>query len=90
MIRFETESGSTYELDEGASRIRRLQGKRPPRSRQGADGEWRTFLAISEVEAGRRVLISWHPDTTPLLDGSPEDASPSTITSRVVRYEVTA
>ncbi len=80
---FETQSGSVYELDTEASRIRRLSGLNDPQPRQGKDGEWRTYVAVSDVRVGCELLIAWDPKTTPLLSGSPEFATPTTLTSRV-------
>lgn len=64
MIRFETESGSSYELDEANRRIRRLSGKRPPHRSQPPDGEWKSYIAISTVHVGRRLAVSWEFDDT--------------------------
>ncbi len=88
MIQFETISGSKYEVDREGKRIRRLSGERPPQPRQGADGDWKTYEDISPVEVGDQVVIVWPKATTPLLEGSPEGATPSTFTSPVVRVAV--
>ncbi len=84
MIRFETESGSTYEVDPGVQRIRRVSGTRAPARRQGEDGEWKHYADITPIEVGSPVFIYW-PRGTPLLEGSPSYARPATVTSVVVR-----
>lgn len=88
IITFETRSGSVYEADTEAKQIRRLHGRRLPSARQGVDGAWRTYASISEIVPGDVVVIGWPRETTPLLPGSPECATPTTITSRVVRAAV--
>ncbi len=87
-IRFDTESGSAYELDAETKRIRRLGGANDPTPRQGADGEWRAYDSASHPVIGESVVICWDPETTALLAGSPEGAIPATITSLVVRTAV--
>lgn len=52
-------SNSTYEVEHDLSRIRRLVGSSNPTPRQGKDGEWRTYEAISPIEIGTIVLIVW-------------------------------
>lgn len=49
---------STYELDIPLRRVRRLEGDRAPTARQGADGEWKTFLRLF-VTATDRVFFDW-------------------------------
>jgi hypothetical protein len=88
IVTFETLSGSTYEVDEDAKQIRRLTGTRPAQPRQGRDGEWRAFEGISPIEIGRSVIIAWPRATTPLLAGSPDGATPATVTSLVKRVAV--
>jgi hypothetical protein len=60
---------------------------REPAARQGRDGEWKTYEAISGPDIGECLLIAW-PRSEALLDGSPPEATPATITSRVVRVAV--
>ena len=59
MLRFTTESGSVYEVDDANTRIRRLEGRHDATPRQGADGEWRVYHWISEVFLKDSVLIAW-------------------------------
>ena len=66
MIEFDTESGSTYEVDRTPSgpdksgRIRRLIGTREPTPRQGTDGEWKDFYHLTPVVIGKEgVLVFW-------------------------------
>lgn len=85
VVYFETVSGSAYEIDADRNRIRRLRGAHAPRARQGADGEWREYRAVSPVRVGEPVFIYWPKETTPLLPGSPTEAEPATVTSTVTR-----
>lgn len=50
---------STYEVDHYNSRIRRLDGFNSATSRQGKDGEWKTFLSIGPIIEGENVTIVW-------------------------------
>jgi hypothetical protein len=79
---FTTRSGSVYDVDTDTKQIRRLSGLHAPQARQGKDGEWRPYEAISKIEVGYHVCIAW-PEGTPLHEGSPPWATPSTITSVV-------
>ncbi len=56
----ETRSGSIYELDEDASRIRRVSGTGPEKI--APDGEWRTYEAHHDLREGWRFLVSFGPD----------------------------
>lgn len=80
-VQFKTETGSMYEVDYENSRIRRLSGVKDPTSRQGKDGEWRTYQDLI-LKKGSNCFIFWDPKTTPLLEGS-IGGEPSTITSPV-------
>jgi hypothetical protein len=65
-MRFTTASGSVYEVDTEAKKIRRLNGKKDPTPRQGKDGEWREYINDLSVEMGKNVWIQWadaHPPT---------------------------
>jgi hypothetical protein len=57
-MRFTTDN-SIYELDPARHSIRRLAGTNTPTPRQGDDGEWRRFHAISAVTIGCPVIIVW-------------------------------
>lgn len=61
MITFSTITGSLYEVDPDAKRIRRITGVDAPTARQGPDGEWRDYerLIPDPVEPGREVTIVW-------------------------------
>ena len=50
---------STYEIDPERQRIRRLEGRNQPTPRQGADGEWKHYAAISPIMVGLPVRILW-------------------------------
>ena len=82
MIKFTTESGSQYELDEARLQIRRLSGSMSPTERQGSDGEWKSYALIYESpEIGKHVLIVWRV--------TEEGIWQSTRTSPIVALEVT-
>lgn len=50
---------STYEIDPANRRIRRLEGTNDPTARQGNDGDWKNYAAISSVTIGDPVVIVW-------------------------------
>lgn len=54
-----TTMNSVYELDRPNHRIRRLEGRNQPTPRQGKDGNWRTYEAISEIEVDSEVTVIW-------------------------------
>jgi hypothetical protein len=80
---FTTETGSVYEVDTEAKRIRRLTGEGKPTERVG--DVWRDYSDITTVALGYRVLVTWTKDV-PLLDTTPAGCGfvPSTLTSKVV------
>lgn len=59
MIRFNTETGSSYEVDTNEKRIRRVMGTHAPTPRQGNDKEWKSYHWISDIELRKPVLIAW-------------------------------
>lgn len=79
MIRFTTSTGSRYEVDTDNSKIRRLGGTAEPTPRQGVDGTWRTYQAISHIAPGYAVLVVWEVQAH----------LPSTLTSVVRTVEAT-
>jgi hypothetical protein len=50
---------STYEIDQEHHCIRRLEGRNQPTPRQGADGEWKHYAAVSPIIVGLPVRILW-------------------------------
>lgn len=97
-MRFTTMSGSVYEVDTEAKKIRRLNGKKDPTPRQGKDGEWRGYLGELTIQVGESVWISWadaHPlteETLSLLGITEAEAPPpspgrNTFTSPVVEID---
>jgi hypothetical protein len=79
-----TKSGSRYEIDRANSRARTLHRENPGASvRLSADGQWRTFSRVSNVQIGAPVMFIWT-TATPLLPGSQDGAVPMTTTSNVV------
>ncbi len=81
-MKFKT-ANSEYELDISGKCIRRLAGVASPTARQGKDGNWRGYKYISDVVVGLQVIITYD-NSEPLLRGSPEGATPATVTSPVV------
>jgi hypothetical protein len=58
-LRFLTETGSVYEIDQNERQIRRLSGAGPGTSRVGNDGVWRSFVGVSGPVVGSSVLVHW-------------------------------
>lgn len=56
-----TISGSTYEIIEEEKQIRRLYGTEKPTLRQGNDGEWKDYWALSFIENfnDKILIIFW-------------------------------
>lgn len=86
-MKFNTLSGSVYELDQNQKRIRRVSGNNRPTERQGDD--WRSYSCIfpEAVEVGKSLMIFWIKEETPVLEGSPDFAIPATQTSVVMGIE---
>lgn len=82
MIRFETETGSTYEYDPDSSprRVRRADGVGPSTHRVGY--EWRPCHEV-DMTVGMSAYIDWTGFVSPSVPG----ATPTTVTSRVTRIE---
>ncbi len=65
LVKFTTVTGSVYELDTEAKRIRRLSGTADPTPRQGKDSEWKGYAFLTmgapadPVLTGMPVLICW-------------------------------
>lgn len=55
---FKTKSGSVYELDAAAKRIRRLHGEHPATNIQGKDGEWKPYHTC-DVYVDYPAVIQW-------------------------------
>lgn len=84
MIKFTTLSGSLYEVDESKKLVRRLFGTKAATSRQGNDGEWRSYSDIFLMQ-GKPCIITYN--DVPLLPGSDPSSIPGTITSNVQNIE---
>ncbi len=54
-----TQSGSHYELEPEARRIRRVTSTHPPTTRQGRDGEWKSFAETSTPNEGESLVVVW-------------------------------
>lgn len=67
-LRFETESGSVYEVDLAERRVRRVCGKNAATRRMGTDGEWKTFVAMTPIVLGGPVMFTWRFDEGPTED----------------------
>jgi hypothetical protein len=52
-----TETGSMYEVDMRAKRVRRLSGKRPTTEWRAEDGEWMSALKVIFTLDQRMVFI---------------------------------
>ncbi len=79
MYQVVTLSGSVYQVDTDAKRVRRCAGVRAPTPRQGAD--WRDF-ASAAAAVGLPMVVAWAAD-----DRGPKAApgcTPGTVTSMVV------
>lgn len=96
-MRFTTESGSLYEVDEKAKKIRRLNGVKNPTPRTGKDGQWRTYRELhpDPVTVGRGVVIVWGEDTELLVETKEQLQTmgggfgmPMTTTSTVVDVDI--
>ena len=85
---FQTESQSVYEVNTDSKQIRRLNGLHDPLPRQGKDGEWKSYWAISPIKLNQPVVIAWN-DSVP--DPNKPDAHKfqSTVTSLVVKINPT-
>lgn len=57
---------SSYEFDLEQKRVRRLRGVNDPTPRLGTDGEWRTYVEVSDPQIGQSFVIRW-PDGQPEL-----------------------
>lgn len=82
MISVTTSSGSIYLIDEANKKILRmgLAGK----TKRATDA-WKKYESVV-FKQGSCMIITWGKDV-PLLEGSPKDAKPLTITSEVVKNE---
>jgi len=83
MIKFETYSGSLYEVDDDTKQVRRLIGVKNPTPRQGKDGEWKKFTTHSQIVAGLSVCFIWHIESDILSQNMAEIAAKTTVTSPV-------
>lgn len=79
-MKFETQTGSLYEVDFDKKMIRRLAGLFPAQPRQGEDGVWKAYLDIEGPIVGQGCLIMW-----PLTERSDPWSQPATFTSDVTR-----
>lgn len=60
MIKFETITGSLYEVDFDKNQVRRLIGLKDPTPRQGTDGNWKQFKSCTEIIPGSSVIFVWN------------------------------
>lgn len=96
-MRFITLTGSVYEVDDKAKKVRRLNGKENPTRRMGKDGDWRPYAKLfpNPIKVGKGVVIIWDSDV-PLqeetIDALSEEGGfglPMTTTSMVVELDET-
>lgn len=59
-----TFTGSIYEIDEDAKKIRRLSGVKDSTPRQGADGDWKQYQEIMMTPLKNMVII-WETTINP-------------------------
>lgn len=83
-VRFETETGSIYEVDYNKKMARRLCGKASPTPRQGNDGDWKEWDNCSDITEGKSVMFIWNWDTEP----KGEMIGRSTVTSAVKKIHL--
>lgn len=92
-MRFTTASGSVYEVDTKAKKIRRLNGVTDLSPRMGKDGEWRSYRQLypDPIRVGTGVAIFWGEDTELLAETKEQlqtmgggFAIPATTTSTVM------
>lgn len=81
---FYTASGSIYELNTTTKQARCVS-RLNQRASVRLTPDWRTYEDVM-VELGKPAVISWTSET-PVLEGSPEDALPTTMTSVVIKIE---
>jgi hypothetical protein len=55
---------SIYEVDFDNRRVRRVSGVDRPTPRQGADGEWKSYLSVSMFDEGLLFQWGWNDDGT--------------------------
>lgn len=88
-MRFITETGSVYEVDEKRKLIRRLEGESNPTPRVGNDGMWKAFSSLMNVNVGFRALICWDKErnsSDPTMNSLTYiGGDPATLTSKVVK-----
>jgi hypothetical protein len=80
-VRFKTETGSVYSLNETDRTIARITGAGEPTDRIAAGRKY-DCLDPHEPEIGKSLIIVWGDDTPPLTMDS--NALRTTITSRIV------
>jgi len=95
-MRFTTITGSLYEVDTKAKKVRRLNGVKDPSPRMGKDGQWRSYKEIhpNPPTVGQSVLIAWGSDVELMEEGKAIEAEggigiPITTTSPVVDVDET-
>lgn len=76
---FQTESGSTYEIELQDKKVRRLNGTGDATPRMGTDGEWKSYVDISDLIIGSRILFVWQWDQ----DEEGQLVARSTVTSKI-------
>lgn len=84
IIKFLTKSGSLYEVDAIEKKIRRVSNTNNSQPTDRQTDSWKEYSNITDIVVGQSVLICWDKNTTPIFDGSPDHAVPSTMTSPVV------
>ena len=70
---------SMYEINTERKEIRRLFGSKEPTSRQGLDGEWKSYEEIADIKVGVGTMFVWRRE-----DG----VMKTTMTSKVIEIDV--
>lgn len=85
-MKFQTVSGSVYEVDLHEKKCRRLIGMSDPTPRQGKDGEWKVFQSMVPAipVKDQPVIFVWDAASHPPVDAIPGlPYTPTTMTSLV-------
>lgn len=80
-MKFTTESGTVYEIDEAEQKIRRVS-KRRGNDKRG-DGEWLRLLTTPSIELGHRALLVMEPLNSLGPDDAPWDGEEADCTVRL-------
>jgi len=81
---FHTQTGSSYEVDFEGKRVRCLgRIDKTASERLPPDSAWREYVAISDIELGKIVVIQWGDNVKPLFFADMMPIAKITMTSPV-------